>query len=124
MTKRKQKILLYGICFVIFIIAISPFVMNAINSQCNAFTEFLNTPYNGIVANKYVNFQNHSAQTVQIKNLKYGYTTIWILDFNVTNFYESININDTIFKEIGKDTVYIINKAGKQPYVIDYGCKN
>jgi CYTH domain-containing protein len=95
-----------------------------LKSKCNAFKDFLITPYRGIVINKYINSEQHSAQTVEIKNFTNNNKDILILDFDITNFYNKININDTIFKEVGKDSVFILNKKGAQAFILDFGCNN
>jgi hypothetical protein len=61
---------------------------------------------------------------VEIKDFTYNNINTLILDFDITNFYSKININDTIFKEVGKDTVSILNKKGTHIYILDFGCNN
>ena len=122
--KKNDKLLIYIIFFGLFLISISPFIKNVLQSNCNAFKEFLSTSYKGVVVNKFINSEQHSAETVEIKSFNSNDISTLILDFDITDFYNQIKTNDTILKEVGKDTVFIMNKKGKQMYILDFNCKN
>lgn len=114
---------MYIAFFSFFLLCIFPFIKQAFQSNCNAYQDFLKDSYNGIVVKKYINREQHSYKTVEIKNLTDSKINVFLLDFDISCFYDKININDTIYKEHGNNTIYLTNKNGKSISVLDFGCK-
>lgn len=121
--KKKYIILMYIAFFSFFLLCISPFIKQALESNCTAYQDFLKDSYSGIVVKKYINREQHSYKTVEIKNFSANKINVFLLDFDISGFYDKININDTIYKATGIDTVYLTNRKGKFGYILDFNCK-
>ena len=115
------KIIVGCIVFITFII----FVISQlkINSRCVTYKEFYSISLHGIIINKYIDSSQHSYNTLEIKDFGNSEVKKILLDFDTTNLFDKIQINDTMYKEINKDSVFVIkNKEKKLLSIVDFAC--
>lgn len=93
-------------------------------ANCSALKDLLKCQYNGIIVNKYIDSSQHSYHTLEIKNFNDPNVLKLILEFDTTELFFQAEIKDTIKKNLGSDTVYVINISGKSQYIINFGCKD
>ena len=94
-----------------------------VNSRCIHYDNFLSMSINSVVFQKYIDSSQHSYLTVITKNIETSTLDRLNLDFDTTDLYNKINISDTIYKAVGKDSVFLIKDKQKN-YLskIDFGC--
>jgi uncharacterized protein YxeA len=120
--KKTLKISAYIIVFGIFLIQVIPMIRKVLNKKCDDFNSFLRANYNGKVTKKFANPQEHSQRNLEIQNFKTNNTEMLTLDLDITDFYDKVNINDTLIKINRSDTVIILNNNGKFFYKLDFDC--
>ena len=93
------------------------------HAACDVLGLFRDYKFDGLIINKYIDSAEHSTKTVVIKNFNSPIPdTLILLDWDTTGFYYKININDTIIKDIGSNSVSLRNGMGKFNYILDFGC--
>jgi hypothetical protein len=71
--------------------------------------EYIHKDFNGVVKDKYIDMSDHMYKKV-ILNTKNGNEYIFILNFEGDDFYEFIQIGDTLIKPINSLEVNLIRK--------------
>lgn len=94
-----------------------------LNKNCDDFRFFQKTEYNGIVVRKFADPKHHERSLLELQNLKNDEKVAIVFDLDVTTFYDSVKIGDTLIKEKENDMTTILNNSGKFLYKIDFGCK-
>jgi len=95
------------------------------HSACDVLELFRDYKFNGLIINKYIDKDEHSTETVIIKNFNETIPdTLTLLDWDKTGLYYKINKNDTIIKQRGSNSVYLKNGTAKFNYILDFGCHN
>ncbi len=120
---KKPKIFLY---IIFFGVMLSPGIIEIIksyNGECRVLKAFLPFAYHGIILKKYIDSTEHSYHTVEIRNFDDPEIQKLLLDYGKTGFFWKINVNDTIHKKFGSDTVFIYNKSGRKQYILKFDCK-
>ena len=120
---KKFKILLYIIFFGVMLSPGIKEIIKSFNAECNAFKAFLQLSYQGVIVKKYIDRDEHDYHTIEIKSFNNIQNEKLILDYDKSGFYKMINVNDTIYKKTGSDTIFIDNNSGKKRYVLNFGCK-
>lgn len=93
------------------------------HAACDVLKLFRDYKFDGLIINKYIDNPDHATKKVIIKNFNTLNTdTLALLDWDTTGFYYKININDTIIKDIGSNSVRLNNGKGKFFYILDFGC--
>jgi len=77
--------------------------------------------FNGIVSKRFRDFDNHGTKTLIIKSL--GKNSFWkfYLIREKSDFYDLVNVNDTISKM--KQSIVIKDISQKKEYQLLYDCK-
>lgn len=120
---KKPKIFLYIIFFGVILSPGIIEIINSFNDECRSLKAFLPLAYHGIIVKKYIDSTEHSYHTVEIRNFDDPDIQKLLLDHDKTGFFWKINVNDTIHKKFGSDTVFIYNKSGRKQYVLNFDCK-
>lgn len=118
---KRFKIIMFCVVLTLFLIRVIPDISK--NDRCDAYDEFLLRSVNGVVFQKYIDSTQHSYKTIIIKNFEFGKIEKIIIDFYISELYNQINVNDTIYKEVHSDSVFKTNKG--QKFLIskvDFGC--
>ncbi len=120
--KKYYKLIIPAILLILFLIKVLP-LMN-VNSRCVTYDNFLNKYYNGVVVKKYIDSSEHSYKTVEIKNFGNSEVDKLILDFDTTALYRRLNLNDSIYKQTGNDSMFLI-LSGRKIFIsrVDFGCR-
>ena len=119
----KLKYLKIGIIGAIFLYFIIRGTIESLHARCDVLGLFRDYKFNGLVINKYIDRPDHATKKVIIKNFNIPIPdTLALLDWDTTGFYDKININDTIIKDIGSNSVSLSNVNGKFIYILDFGC--
>ncbi|MEJ8820319.1 hypothetical protein [Lacibacter sp. H407] len=121
--KKRYYILLPIILFSFFIFRflIPQFSKDA---RCITYKEFQKIKLDGILIKKYIDSSQHSFPTLEVQNLGDSRVEKLNLNLDASGFYDKINLLDTLYKEVGKDEVYIKNNGKKIIMKIDFGCDN
>lgn len=121
MIKLKHlKIGIVGAGFLYFIIKGT---IESSHARCDVLELFRDYKFNGLVINKYIDRPDHATKKVIIENFNILIPdTLELLDWDTTGFYYKININDTIIKNIGSNSVSLRTGKGKFIYILDFGC--
>ncbi|HMJ47486.1 MAG TPA: hypothetical protein VK498_09160 [Ferruginibacter sp.] len=105
----------------IFLIKVIPGITK--NDRCDAYDEFLLWSFNGVVVQKYIDTEQHSYKTVVIRDLENGIFNKVIIDSYISNLYNEINLNDTLYKKVQNDSVFKITNRNKVLISkVDFGC--
>lgn len=120
--KKYYKLIIPAILLILFLIKVLPLM--DVNSRCVTYDDFLNEYYNGVVVKKYIDSSEHSYKTVEIKNFGNSEVDKLILDFDTTDLYDRLNLNDSIYKQTGKDSIFFI-LSGRKVFIsrADFGCR-
>jgi len=121
---KKNALLIRIIVWSIGIIVIArQFYINS-NANCTALQDLLKAQYNGTIINKYIDSSQHSYHTLEIKNFDSHQTQKLILEFDTSGLFFQAEINDTILKKLGSDTVFLFNTSPKKYFVVNFNCKD
>jgi uncharacterized protein YxeA len=120
--KKKIKVLIFIMLGTIFLIQVILSIMQVLNKNCNDFSLFIRTQYEGAVTKKYADPKENLSDILEIENIQTGSKDTIILDLDKTDFYSNVEIGDTLLKNKGSDKVTILNKNGKFVYELDFGC--
>ena len=121
MKKYINLIIIASLLIFVLLKHVIPFLKE--NTRCKIYDEFLLKSFDGYVFQKFIDYNEHSYKTIIIKNFDNSKIEKILLTFDMSNLYNKINVNDTIYKELHNDSVFIIR--GKQKKLlskVDFGC--
>ena len=110
-----------SLVIIIFLIRVVPLLKK--NVRCDAYDEFLQMSFNGVVYEKFIDYEQHSYKTVIFRNFEKPTSAKILLDLDLSELYNNINVTDTIYKEVNNDSVFKIRNM--QKFLIskvDFGC--
>jgi hypothetical protein len=77
----------------------------------------------GVVQKKYIDSSQHSFPTIEIQNLKDFKIKKLNLILDTSGFFDRINLNDTLKKEIGSSEIHVLRENTEELLLkIDFGC--
>ena len=115
------RIMMVSLVIIIFLIRVVPLLKK--NVRCDAYDEFLQMSFNGVVYEKFIDYEQHSYKTVIFRNFEKPTSAKILLDLDLSELYNNINVTDTIYKEVNNDSVFKIRNM--QKFLIskvDFGC--
>jgi len=110
-----------SIILTIITLAILLYKQPSKNELClQAFEKIKDLQYNGIVIEKYKDF-NHSTPVFIVES--YNQNKVTVSDFrDISGLFNFIEIQDSIIKERHSYEVKIIRNSDERIFIIDYGC--
>lgn len=119
------------ISFLLFISLVMLFQFDVINfdnisksKRCSREEQARQLAWDGLITEKYVNYNNHSTNTLIIDDKHTGTTRITILKIDISGLYDSVKIGDYIKKNEGELEVKVVNKYGESIIVLDFYCED
>ena len=88
---------------------------------CKMEKEFNEANYKGIVVKKFIDKENHSQKTIQIKSSNEIFSID--LDSDRSGYFEYAKIGDTILKPTNKSMLQTIRNKKTRYFTISFGCK-
>jgi hypothetical protein len=120
-----MKKLLRPVAYLIVIIVLYLyFGVGPKRARCDAYHYFLRIYFKGVVANKEIDYANHSYPLVHIQELGDDSQVILNVALDTTDFFQKVKVNDTISKDFNSPWIYKKEKGVFVKYkIIDCGCK-
>ncbi|MDD2636179.1 MAG: hypothetical protein PHW82_11870 [Bacteroidales bacterium] len=119
--QKKYYFLFFVITFIVIYLGIIGITKNAPYRACeNKKTIVNDKEYKGLVINKYLDEKNHMNETVIIKDS--NAEILVLLNGDTSGLYDSINLNDSIYKKKESMEVLLVRDTHRAIYVINFDC--